>query len=70
MVESCFRPVEGASPAEDDPDAANLTPAVRRLLGIAAGAGGVEGYHEHLAARHGGQGRRQSSPPPPSLSYL
>ncbi len=37
-----------------DEEETDLTPAVRRLLGIAKGGGGEEDYHVYLAERYGG----------------
>jgi hypothetical protein len=40
-------------PLDDEPDDATLTPTVRRLLGIAPGAGSVGDYHDYLAGKYG-----------------
>ncbi len=40
-------------PVDEDGAEAELTPTVRRLLGIGEGARGVEDYHEHLIEKYG-----------------
>lgn len=42
-------------PVGEDLTEAKLTPSVRRMLGIAAGARGVEDYREHLLKKYGGE---------------
>jgi hypothetical protein len=42
-------------PVDEDVAEMSLTPTVRRMLGIAEGARGVEDYHEHLIDKYGGR---------------